>query len=209
MLAKAAEIQRDVLKLDGLLLGSLHVGLGPFAADMPGRAALSRLTRQYPQLTARVEVADTTSLCERLQRRQIDLFIADTRDLGKQPGLKVERLPNAPVSFFVRPKHPLLKLKMVNIDRAMDFPVASPALPTVVTSHFDSQASRTDRAFFNVACDDAGTIRHLAFEADAVILAPVASETAGRSPALRQRLPDPAQPRMTKRVHRSPMRRLL
>ncbi|WP_213953682.1 MULTISPECIES: LysR family transcriptional regulator [unclassified Variovorax] len=184
MLANAAQIQRDVLKLDGLLMGSLHVGLGPFAAATPGRAALAQLTRQYPQLTARVEVADTITLCERLQRRQIDLFIADTRDLVKQPGLKIERLPNTPVAFFVRARHPLLKLKRVTVDRAMDFPIASPNLPGIVTTHFDSLSSRTDRAFFNVACDDSETLRHLALEADALILIPVASVAAGKAAAL-------------------------
>lgn len=120
----------------------------------------------------RMEVADTATLCERLHRRQLDLFIADTRDLKKQPGLKLARLPDLPVSFFVQPRHPLRRLKQVTLEKAMDYPLAGPNLPAEVAAHFDRQTRRNGRGAFNVTCDDAGTLRHLALTANAVILAP-------------------------------------
>jgi DNA-binding transcriptional LysR family regulator len=183
LLADAAQIERDVLQLEGLAIGSLAVGLGPFAAGTLGRMALSLMAQRHPQLLMRMEVADTASLCERLHRRQLDLFIADTRDLKKQPGLKLARLPNVPVSFFVRPKHPLLRLKQVTPENLMGYPVAGPQLPAEVAAQFDRQARRgkgvkngkdADRSLFNVSCDDAGTLRHLALTANAAILAPLA-----------------------------------
>ena len=175
LLADAKQIERDVLQLEGLAIGSLAVGLGPFAAGTLGRVALSLMAQRHPQLQMRMEVADTVTLCERLQRRQLDLFIADTRDLTKrQPGLKLARLPDVPVSFFVRPKHPLLRLRQATLEKIMAYPVAGPHLPAEVATHFDRQARRGDRSVFNVTCDDAGTLRHLALTADAVILAPVA-----------------------------------
>jgi len=172
LIADAQEIQRGVLQLEGLAIGSLAVGLGPFAAGTLGRAALSLMTQRHPRLTMRMEVAHANALCERLRRRQLDLFVADTRDLKKQPGLKIARLPNLPVSFFVRPKHPLRRLKEVTLAQAMEYPMAGPHLPVEVAMHFDRQFPRGERAVFNVACDDVGTLRHLALSADAVILAP-------------------------------------
>ncbi|EJL69521.1 transcriptional regulator [Variovorax sp. CF313] len=173
LLADAKQIERDVLQLEGLAIGSLAVGLGPFAAGTLGRVALSLMAQRHPQLQMRMEVADTVTLCERLQRRQLDLFIADTRDLTKrQPGLKLARLPDVPVSFFVRPKHPLLRLRQATLEKIMAYPVAGPHLPAEVATHFDRQARRGDRSVFNVTCDDAGTLRHLALTANAVILAP-------------------------------------
>lgn len=173
LIADAQQIQRDVLQLEGLAIGSLAVGLGPFAASTLGRIALSLMTQRHPQLLMRMEVADTATLSERLHRRQLDLFIADTRDLmKKQPGLKLVRLPDLPVSFFVQPKHPLRRLKQVTLEQAMDYPVAGPNLPAEVAAHFDRQIGRGDRGVFNVTCDDAGTLRHLALSANAVILAP-------------------------------------
>jgi len=177
LLADAQQIARDVLQLEGLAIGSLAVGFGPFAAGTLGRAALSLMTQRHPQLQMRMEVADTATLCERLHRRELDLFVADTRDLTKQqPGLKLARLPNLPVSFFVRPKHPLLKLRPqpVRLEKLMDHPVAGPRLPAEVALQFDRLAPRGDRGVFNVTCDDTGTLRHLALTAGAVILAPVA-----------------------------------
>ncbi|MNL40035.1 LysR substrate binding domain protein [compost metagenome] len=135
----------------------------------------------------RMEVADTVTLCERLHKRQIDLFIADTRDLKKPSGLKLVRLPNVPVSFFVRPGHPLLKQPApLTLEQLMDYPVAGPHLPGEVAAYFDRQIRRTDRGVFNVICDDADTLRHLALTAHAVILAPHAPgltpETAALAP---------------------------
>ncbi|MDM0030705.1 LysR family transcriptional regulator [Variovorax sp. J22P271] len=172
LLADAGQVRRDVRMLQGLSTGSLQVGLGPFAAGMLGRPALSLMAQRHPQLVVRIDVADPNSLSERLHRRQLDLFIADTRDLKKQPGLQFKRLPNVAASFFVREGHPLLAHGGVTLDQAMDYPVASPNLPAAVASHFDKQVKRVDRPVFNMVCDDLGTLRHLALTADAVILAP-------------------------------------
>ena len=172
LIADAEQVQRDVLLLQGLSTGSLQIGLGPFAAGMLGRPALSLMTQRYPQLAVRIEVADPNTLSEKLHRRQLDLFVADTRDLKKQPGLQFKRLPNVSVSFFVCADHPLLNLGEVTLDQAMDYPVASPNLPLGVAAHFEKQVKRTDRPVFNVVCDDLGTLRHLALTVNAVILAP-------------------------------------
>lgn len=187
LIADAQQIQRDVLQLEGLSIGSLAVGLGPFAASTLGRMALSLMAQRHPQLLMRMEVADTVTLSERLHRRQLDLFIADTRDLKKQPGLKLARLPDLPVSFFVQPKHPLRRLKQVTLEKAMAYPLAGPNLPAEVAAHFERHVQRDtrgdgrdERGVFNVTCDDAGTLRHLALTANAVILAPHAL----RAPAL-------------------------
>lgn len=174
LIADADQIRRDVLQLEGLAIGSLAVGLGPFAAGTIGRIALAAMTLRHPQLRLRMEVADTATLCERLQRRQLDLFIADTRDLrGRQPGLKLARLPDLPVAFFVQPKHPLRRLgEPVTLAQAMAHPIAGPNLPADVAARIDRLVRRHDRGLFNIVCDDTGTLRHLALNADAVILAP-------------------------------------
>lgn len=174
LLAAAKQIAQDVLQLEGLAIGTLAVGLGPFAAGTLGRVALALMAQRHPKLQMRMEVGDAASLCERLRRRELDLFIADTRDLTKQPGLEIARLPNVPVSFFVRPKHPLLKLEQVTLEHLMAYPVAGPKMPAEVAALFDRQARRSERGVFTVSCDDAGTLRHLALAAHAVILAPLA-----------------------------------
>lgn len=119
-----------------------------------------------------MEVADTATLCERLGRRHIDLFVGDTRDLKSRAGLKIARLPNVPVAFFVQPKHPLRRKKRVTLDDAMAFPIAGPNMPAAVATRAEALPRRSERAVFNLVCDDPGTLRHLALTADAVILAP-------------------------------------
>ena len=172
LLADAQQIKRDVQLLQGLATGRLQVGLGPFAAAMLGQPVLSRLIHQHPQLTVQIDVADSTSLCEQLNNQQLDLFVADTRDLKKQPGLQFKRLPNVAVAFFVRASHPLLAQSELSLDQLMDYPVGCPNLPELVLRHFESQIKRTDRALFSVVCNDMSTLRQLALTANAVILAP-------------------------------------
>ncbi len=172
LLAGAQDIRRDVLALEGLHLGNLCVGVGPFAASVIGRAALALIAQRHPLLSVRMEVADTATLCERLDRRQIDLFIGDARDLKQRAKLKISRLPNVPVAFFVQPRHPLRRKKRVTLDDAMAYPIAGPNLPAAVASRVQALARRNERAVFNLVCDDPGTLRHLALTADAVILAP-------------------------------------
>lgn len=174
LIADAEQIRHQVLQLEGLAGGSLAVGLGPFAAATVGRAVLAAMTRRHPQLRLQMEVADTATLCERLQRRQLELFIADTRDLeGRQPGLKLARLPDLPVAFFVQPKHPLRRRAApVTLAQAMAHPLAGPRLPAEVAARIDRLLPRDERGLFSVVCDDVGTLRHLALHADAVILAP-------------------------------------
>jgi DNA-binding transcriptional LysR family regulator len=215
LLSDAQQIAHDVLQLEGLAIGSLAVGLGPFAAGTLGRLALSLMTQRHPQLQLRMEVADTATLCERLHRRQLDLFIADTRDLAKQPGLKLARLPNVPVSFFVRPKHPLLRRRQVTLAQLMDHPVAGPRLPAEVAAYFEREApkaapgghgghgGRGDRALFNVTCDDPGTLRHLALTAHAVILAPAVARSSAQGLDTEALVPLPVSGLARMRTHYS------
>jgi len=173
LVANAHQLKHDLALLQDLAIGTLNVGLGPFAACMLGRPVLSELLRLHPTLAVNFEVGEANALSERLHRRQIDLFIADTRELKKQPGLAMKRLPNMPVSLFVQAGHPLLSRGLLaNLDEAMNFPLASPQLPASVSSVFDAVAKRSDRAVFNVVCDDLDTLFHLAATAQAVILAP-------------------------------------
>ena len=172
LLADAQQIKREVQLLQGLALGQLQIGLGPFAAAMLGQPALSRLIQQYPKLSVRIEVADASTLCEQLNNQQLDLFVADTRDIKKQPGLQFKRLPNVAVAFFVHACHPLLALGELSPDQLTDYPVGCPNLPELVLRHFESQLKRTDRALFSVVCNDMSTLRQLALTANAVIMVP-------------------------------------
>ena len=175
LLADAQQIQRDVQLMQGLATGELRVGLGPFAAAMLGQPVLAKLIQQHPQLTVQIDINNSAALCEQLNNQQLDLFVADTRDIKKQPGLQVKRLPNVAVAFFVRAGHPLLALGALTPEQLMDYPVASPNLPDLVLRHFGQKIKRTDRGLLSVVCNDMSTLRHLALTANTVILTPDAA----------------------------------
>ncbi len=174
LLASAQQIQREVRQLQGLEVGQLNVGLGPFPAAILGEPVLTQLIREFPQWIVNIEVADPGSLCQRLQSQHLDLIIADTRSLKNQSGLQIKRLPHAGVAFFVRAKHPLLKATELQLDDLMDYPVGCPELMPNVLDYFSNYVTRSDRPLFSVRCNDMRTLRQLALRANAVILAPYA-----------------------------------
>lgn len=181
LLADARQIQQEVLQLQGLEAGSLRVGLGPFAAVMLGRAALSALVQRHPQIAVQVHMAAASALCERLQRRELDLFIADTRDLEAQSALAISPLPRVPVAFFVRRQHPLARRAQATLADLLAFPVAGPGLPLNVVKFFERRAKRN---IFSIVCDDPATLRHLALTTNAAILAPDAPVFQGETKPL-------------------------
>ncbi|MBS0452644.1 MAG: LysR family transcriptional regulator [Proteobacteria bacterium] len=187
LVAGMHQVKHDLALLKGLAIGTLNVGLGPFAAGMLGRPVIAQLLQRQPQLKVRFEVGDANSLCEQLHQRQIELFIADTRELKKQPGLAIKKLPNLAVSLFVVEGHPLLSRgAAMSLDEAMEFPMASPQLPAAVTAMFDALTKRSDREVFNVQCDDLSTLLHFAATAQAVVLAPdLAVEATSAVPLVR------------------------
>lgn len=169
LLADAQRLRYEVRQLQGLEGGRLRVGLGPFAAGMLGRAALAALVHDHPKISVHMEMADSATLCERLQRRELDLFVADTRDYAQQSLLAVTPLPKAPVAFFVREGHPLAGSEAVTFAQLCAYPIGGPSLPLDAARLFDRWAGRN---LFSVACDDLAALRLLALTADAAILAP-------------------------------------
>ncbi len=189
LVADMHQVKRDLALLQGLAIGTLNVGLGPFAAGVLGRPVIAQLLQRQPQLNVRFEVGEANALCEQLHQREIELFIADTRELKKQPGLAIKKLPNMQVSLFVAQDHPLLSREAaLSLDDAMEFPLASPQLPAAVVAMFEALTKRNDREVFNVVCDDLGTLFHFAATAQAVILAPDLA-VAASSPAPLMKLP--------------------
>lgn len=170
LLSEARSMRQEVMQLQNLEAGCLNVGLGPFASVMLGRAALTALVQRHSRLSVNLRMDHTAALRVLLERRELDLFIADTRDLGQWPALQVTPLPHAPVAFFVRARHPLTRLASIGQEQLMAYPLASPSLPAVVAKTFDAWAG--GRPLFGVTCDDPATLHHLAMNTRAAILAP-------------------------------------
>lgn len=172
LLAGAQSMRDEILQLQGLEIGSLRLGFGPFAAGVLARAALAALIAEHPRLAVHVQMADAATLCERLKRRELDILIADTRDIEQQSALAIVPLPRVQVGFFTRASHPLARQERTTVQDLLDYPVAGPGLPLEVERFFNRFATRDGQSFFSVVSDDPATLRRLAQVADAVILLP-------------------------------------
>lgn len=172
LLAGAQNMRDDIHQLQGLEIGSLRLGFGPFAAGALARTALAALIAQHPRLVTHVQMADATTLCERLKRRELDLFIADTRDIEHHSSLTIAPLPHVQVTFFTRPSHPLAQREQTTVTELLNYPVAGPVLPLDVERFFNHYTAHDDQSFFSIVSDDPATLLQLARVANAVILLP-------------------------------------
>lgn len=172
LLAGAQSMRDEILQLQGLEIGSLRLGFGPFAAGSLARSALAALIAAHPRLVVHVQMADAATLCERLKRRELDLFIADTRDMEQQSALAIVPLPRVQVAFFTRASHPLAGQEHITVSELLDYPVAGPALPLEGERFFNQYISGGKQSFFSIVSDDPATLYRLARVADAVILLP-------------------------------------
>src|SRR6202142_1769686 len=95
-------LKRDVELYRERKLGDTAFGAGPFPAATFLAPLLAALRREFAQVALRVEVSNWELLLERLLDEDIEFFVADTRELPRDPRLVVRALRREPAGFYVR-----------------------------------------------------------------------------------------------------------
>ncbi|MBV8503091.1 MAG: LysR family transcriptional regulator [Paucibacter sp.] len=117
-------LARDMQLLRERKLGNVAFGVGPFPAGSVLPGLLAELRSEYPAICTRVVVGNWDWLTRHLLSEDIEFFIADVRDLPKDPDLECRVLGRMSVSAFVRPGHPLLKRRKLQIANVWEHGVA-------------------------------------------------------------------------------------
>ncbi|MGH8798294.1 MAG: LysR family transcriptional regulator [Caldimonas sp.] len=170
-------LKRDVDLYRERALGDTAFGVGPFPAATFLAALLAGLRREYPAINLRVEVGNWDQLLERLSAEDIEFFVADTRDLPKDPGLAIEPLRHEPGSFYVRAGHPLAARRSVKARELWAFGVASVRLPKGVRAALARMLQLDPEAAPALAleCDDVEILKQTVLASDTVLAAPDAA----------------------------------
>lgn len=77
--------------------GQVVLGAGPYPAETIVPAAMAPFADRNPLVRVRVIVRDWDELLQRLRRREVDFFVAETSTLDREPDLDVEVLATHPV----------------------------------------------------------------------------------------------------------------
>jgi DNA-binding transcriptional LysR family regulator len=107
LLFDARSVERDVAMYRDATLGDMAFGAGPFPAATLVPSVVVAMRHAHPAIGLRVEVNNWVQLLERLEREDIEFFVADTRDVTPSAALDIAPLMRQQGGFYVRQHHPL------------------------------------------------------------------------------------------------------
>lgn len=167
-------LKRDVELYRERKLGDTAFGVGPFPAATFLAPLLAALRREHAQVALRVEVGNWELLLERLLDEDIEFFVADTRELPRDPRLVVKALRREPAGFYVRTGHPLGARRSVALAEMWACGVATVRLPKSVAAALARLLELGPQVPLPVAleCDDVEVLKKTVLACDAVLGAP-------------------------------------
>ena len=199
IIASERALQEEVGRHQGLTVGSLFIGTGPYAGTELIAPVIGQFSSQYPGIKVEVRVGDWRKLPGRWLQEDFDYLVMETSDLADSPDFEITRLIRHPAFFICRKNHPLTKKDNLTISDLAAFHLMSPALPGRLVGLFSrlifpgQDADVLPKMLQNSVCNDLGTIKTAVSESDSIGLGTygtVASELkAGIFDVLPLRLP--------------------
>lgn len=170
LLAGSRALKNAVSQLGNLEAGELRLGSGPYPAARLVPHALGRLAQRYPRVRVSLSIANWQELRESLLDDQLELFVADSRELLDDPLLCIEPLPAHHGVLFCRPGHPLLRQHGLQLDDLLDYPLAGTQLPQAVEQNLRRLSGREQP--LSIQCDNFMLLKALVAESDVLSMAP-------------------------------------
>lgn len=170
LVAGSHTLVEAVRQIDNLEAGLLRIGAGPFPAAEIVPRAVARLISRHPKLQVEVTVEEFSALHRRLREERIELFVADVRELLREPDLEITALPVHRVIAVCRPEHPLLTRDSLDFRTAADYPLAGTHLPESVARGIRRDTQRENA--LSVQCDNVAFLINMVEHSDAICMAP-------------------------------------
>ena len=181
VVARAADLNREMDLLRGLEKGELKIGAGTYQSAMMVDRAVIRLLRAYPAIRLEIHTDNREKLLPLLRKRELDVAVIGVSGIEVEPEMQITRLNQHQGYFVVRSGHPLLGSKGIpTLQSILRFPtvmtsrVTIPALKQFLASE---PGAGTDHArmksFPAIACESVAMMKMIVAETDAVGLLPL------------------------------------
>lgn len=145
LLAAEQDLRHDLDLIAGLATGQLKVALGPYPSVVSGYGAAARISRQHPQLSIALQVANWRVVTSAVVARQAELGIAELSDATAYPELRTELVGQHRAHFFCRPEHPILQRAPCGWDDLLQCPWATTRLPPRIAQALPPDLGRAGR----------------------------------------------------------------
>jgi DNA-binding transcriptional LysR family regulator len=171
----SASLDRDVQLYRDRRIGDVAFGVGPFPASTILPRHLVGLRKDHPQVNVRVEISSSPNLARLLSDEQVELFVADARDVRRDPAVTVHPIGHQRVSFYCRRAHPLAGAKAVRLRDVWEHGLATVRPPAAVAASVGALlgvSAPSGRTRAAIECDDITTLVRVALRTDTVLAAP-------------------------------------
>ncbi|WP_447752440.1 LysR family transcriptional regulator [Pseudomonas nicosulfuronedens] len=168
LLAGDRALKNAVLQLADLETGELRLGAGPFPGARLMPQVLARYSSAHPKVSILLSIENWSELHQRLLDDELELFIADYRELEGDSRLDILPLRVHRGVLFCRPGHPLIGTGP-SVERVLDYPLAGPRLPR--DAHEGMVRTLGREQPLSVQCDDVLMLKELVKSSDVLCLA--------------------------------------
>lgn len=171
-LGALAALKQEMDALQGLSGGELAIGTGPYPALGLVDQVCSTFVGRYPAVRLQVHTGNWAELAERLLAGELELFVADTRELQHQRDLEVSALPQPTGLLFCRAGHPLLERAHVDWAALLDYPLATTRLPQDIEQQLAARTAPFGGLKRRIQCDNVAMLVSIVRQSQAISLAP-------------------------------------
>ena len=141
LMTGAADLQRELGRLQGLQAGELRVGAGLYPAEISVAPAMGRIAGRHPGLRLSLASVGWRPVVDAIVGGELDLAVVELSPLARTKDLELEPLPPHPGAFVVRPGHALARRRELRLADILAYPLVGPKLPPRVGAYL-ARASR-------------------------------------------------------------------
>ena len=183
VVARSADLDREMDLLKGLVKGQLNIGSGTYPSAMMVDRAIVRLVRAHPTVQLRIWNDNAANLLPLLRKRELDLAVVGLNEFvfENEPELHTTRLNQHQGYFVVRARHPLLASnEEPTLQSILRFPVitasriSGPILKQFLLGGLrESPDDSTANPFPAITCESVAMMKKITAKTDAVGLFPL------------------------------------
>lgn len=175
ILKKEKELRREIFLIQGIEVGELSIGAGPFPFEISVSHAVAKLVTRYPKLQVRIDADSPPTIVNRVLSGDIDIGVADIRHCEDFARLAIEQLPEHVIACCCRREHPLAGRRSLSLGDLLNFPVVGtvmpPALGAILSrSHLSGRVNEDTKNFHPaITVDSLSAARNIVLGCDALL----------------------------------------
>lgn len=172
------DLERDIALAQGLELGELRIGVGPYGGSALAGAPIGQLNRAHPGLRVKAIMAPWQELADRARARNVDLIVLEVSQVQQMEDFAVLPMSEHRLMVVCRPEHPLTRRLAPAVDDVFRYPLVGPSLTAAQRDMIRSlrpnasPEERGGRSALAVECDLSGMLKDVLRHSDAVSMMP-------------------------------------